>query len=75
MERPSKSEIAKAYKRAFANSELVLKDLEAVCYARHTTFVAGDSHATALHEGMRMVLLHIQNYLNVNPKDLEDTRG
>lgn len=71
MERPTKAEIAKAYKKAFLNSELVLKDLEACCYVNNSTYVAGDPYATALHEGMRMVYLHIQHYLKVDPKTLE----
>lgn len=75
MERTSKSEIAKAYKKAFLNNEVLLKDLEAVCYVNHTGYVPGDPHTTAFHEGMRAVYLHIQHYLKVDPKTLEESRG
>ena len=41
----------------------VLKDLEARCNWRVSSYVAGDANATAFEEGKRAVLLHIHNML------------
>ncbi len=76
MERPTRAEIAKSYKKMGGpGAEAALADLEAFCYEHMTTFVAGDPYATALNEGKRLVLKHIQFYKTVDPKTLEVTRG
>jgi len=41
----------------------VLKDLEARCNWRTSSYVAGDANATAFEEGKRMVILHIYNMM------------
>ena len=41
----------------------VLRDLEARCNWRSSSYVAGDANATAFEEGKRAVLLHIHNML------------
>mgnify|MGYP003110489223 CR=1 FL=1 len=45
------------------NGQKVLKDLEARCNWRATSYVAGDPNATAFEEGKRAVLLHIHNMM------------
>ena len=42
----------------------VLRDLEARCNWRTSSYVAGDANATAFEEGKRAVLLHIYNMMN-----------
>jgi hypothetical protein len=44
--------------------EKVLKDLEARCNWRASSYVAGDANATAFEEGKRAVILHIYNMMN-----------
>jgi len=41
----------------------VLKDLEARCNYRVSSFVKGDTHATAYEEGKRAVYLYMLNML------------
>ena len=41
----------------------VLKDLEARCNWRASSYVAGDANATAFEEGKRAVILHIHNMM------------
>ena len=51
------------YKQVFAteSGKKVLKDLEARCNFRNTTFIQNDSIGTAFEEGKRSVFLHILN--------------
>ena len=46
-----------------ASGEKVLKDLEARCNWRASSYVAGDANATAFEEGKRAVILHIHNMI------------
>jgi hypothetical protein len=41
----------------------VLRDLEARCNWRASSYVAGDANATAFEEGKRAVILHIHNMM------------
>jgi len=41
----------------------ILKDLEARCNWRASSYVAGDANATAFEEGKRAVILHIHNMM------------
>ena len=51
------------YKQVFAteSGKKVLKDLEARCNFRNTTFIQNDSIGTAFEEGKRSVFLDILN--------------
>ena len=51
------------YKQVFAteSGKKVLKDLDARCNFRNTTFIQNDSIGTAFEEGKRSVFLHILN--------------
>ena len=51
------------YKQVFAteSGKKVLKDLEARCNFRNTTFIQNDIIGTAFEEGKRSVFLHILN--------------
>ncbi len=53
------------YKSVFDtdNGQKILKDLEARCNWRSTSYVAGDPNATAFEEGKRAVLLHIHSMM------------
>ena len=55
------------YKQVFAteSGKKVLKDLEARCNFRNTTFIQNDSIGTAFEEGKRSVLFHILNISEV----------
>jgi|TARA_B100000073_G_scaffold339444_2_gene337847 hypothetical protein len=44
--------------------EQVLRDLEARCNWRASSYVAGDANATAFEEGKRAVILHIHNMMS-----------
>jgi hypothetical protein len=54
------------YKQTFDSDAgvKVLKDLEARCNWRASSYVAGDANATAFEEGKRAVILHIHNMMN-----------
>lgn len=45
------------------SGEKVLRDLEARCNWRVSSYVAGDAYATAFEEGKRAVILHIYNMM------------
>ena len=51
------------YKQVFAteSGKKVLKDLEARCNFRNTTFIQNDSIGTAFEEGKRSGFMHILN--------------
>ena len=53
----------------------VLNNLENVCFIHKTTFAKGDSYAMALHEGMRFVVVHINNMMNMNIEMLKKLAG
>ena len=53
----------------------VLKDLEARCNYRNTTYVQNDSNGTAFEEGKRTVYLHILNMLEEDTNERNRTTG
>jgi len=55
-------QITQSYKQIFdsENGKKVLQDLANRCSYNNTTFVEGDSHATAFEEGKRSVFLFIK---------------
>jgi len=58
--------------RRTKSQELVLANLAKYCHARTTTFVSGDSHATATLEGRRQVWVGlILFYLSLSDEDVE----
>lgn len=58
-------QLREMYRRTFdsESGEKILKDLEARCNYRASSYVAGDANATAFEEGKRAVILHIHNML------------
>jgi hypothetical protein len=56
---------AEAYRELFMSTlgDLVIGDLEKVCFSDQTTF-DDNPHKTAYNEGRRSVLLHIRNLLS-----------
>lgn len=62
----------KLYRDVFNTSagEKVLADLAIFCHQYTSTFVPGDSNATAHNEGMRRVYLRIHSYLNKDEKEI-----
>lgn len=62
-----------SYKRVFDSPDgrIVLAHLCKVNHVFTSTFVAGDSHQTALHEGQRRLVLSIMRQLNVDINQLE----
>lgn len=60
--------MAETYKRVFESEDgqIVLGDLARFGYMYSTTDVPGDSHASALAEGSRQVVLHIQRYCELD---------
>ena len=65
------------YKQVFAteSGKKVLKDLEARCNFRNTTFIQNDSIGTAFEEGKRTVYLHILNMLEEETNERNRTTG
>lgn len=61
-------QVAQLYKNVFDSeeAELVLEDLKNRCFAKVTSF-NGDAIQTCFNEGMRSVLLHIENQINLEP--------
>ena len=59
------------YLAAFGSEEgkRVLKDLEGMCYINKTTFSATRDR-TLLNEGMRFVVVHIKNIMDMDIKTL-----
>lgn len=59
------NERSQIYKNVFSTSEgkIFLEDLRNICYAKVSTAME-DSHRTYFNEGMRAVLLHIENQIN-----------
>lgn len=49
----------------------VLKHLARYCRAGETTFVAGDSHASAYGEGARTVFLWITKQMRATPEEID----
>ena len=58
-------QLREMYRRTFDSESgaKVIKDLEARCNYRASSYVAGDANATAFEEGKRAVILHIHNML------------
>lgn len=76
------SRLRKAYKAVFKNDEsgqLVLHDLLRYCHLFRTSYVAGDTHATAVKEGQRDVGLYLLRVLGYKESEaetmLEDSRN
>ena len=63
---PEIKKLREMYKDTFTNhaGEQVLRDLEARCNWRASSYVAGDANATAFEEGKRAVILHIYNMMS-----------
>lgn len=61
-----------AFRRLFQSpdGEVVLRTLVKEGFVSSTTFVAGDTHQTALNEGSRRMVLSILKYANVDPKQM-----
>ncbi len=66
-------QMKKDYLAAFSTEagKRVLTNLENICYINKTTFTKGDDLAMALHEGMRFVVVHIKNMMNMNIEQLK----
>lgn len=62
----------KVYKNVFntPSGEEVLRDLAKFCGQNSSTYVSGDSHASAYREGMRRVFLRIQNFIEMDEQDM-----
>jgi hypothetical protein len=68
-------EVAAAYKELFTSpaGQIVMAHLVAKFgFTNKTTFVPGDPHHTAVHEGQRSVLVYIGQQLAYNPEDEPD---
>ncbi len=61
-----------AYQRVFEtpDGQLVLRHLMKTGYVFETTFVAGDTHRTALNEGSRRMVLSIVKFVKRDHKEL-----
>ena len=57
------------------SGKTVVKDLEARCNYRNTTYVQNDSNGTAFEEGKRTVYLHILNMLEEDTNERNRTTG
>lgn len=53
------------------SGKAVLKDICNRAFLTKSTFVAGDSHVTALNEGSRRLALSIVRYANISSETLE----
>lgn len=62
-----------AYRHVFdgPDGELVLAHLAKVNFVFSSTFVQGDPHMTAMHEGQRRLVLSIMRQLNVDLSKLQ----
>jgi hypothetical protein len=58
-------QLREMYRQTFDSDSAskVLRDLEARCNWRSSSYVAGDANATAFEEGKRAVILHIYNMM------------
>jgi len=65
------------YSQVFSteSGKKVLKDLEARCNYRNTTYVQNDSNGTAFEEGKRTVYLHILNMLEEDTNERNRATG
>lgn len=63
-----KSQIVEAYRAVFENpqGELVLEHLAKQCHLFEPTFIAGDTHHSALREGERRVILSIMKMIGTD---------
>lgn len=59
-----------AYRRAFPDDGLVMRDLARLCHQQQTTFEPGDAVTMAFREGQRSVLLHIASMKGLKASDL-----
>ena len=72
---PNEEEVLKlqqAYSKTFKSPEgqIVLKDLQKVCF-KNTTTANESLIAMSSNEGMRMVLLHIETRMRINLKQVQ----
>lgn len=67
LEELNEEELAKLYDGVFGSPEgqLVFEDLRGRCFSYLST-VHEKSHMTHVNEGMRLVILHIENQINLN---------
>jgi len=58
-----------AYRQVFSTAVglTVLEDLQENGFIHTSTYVAGDPYGTAMNEGTRRLVVHIQNMLRVEP--------
>lgn len=65
-------ELPAAYRQVFntAAGRMVLEDLQDNGFIHTSTHVPGDDHATAMNEGTRRLVLHIENMLRVEPDQM-----
>lgn len=57
---PNSDDVFRQYQVMAEKCPLVLRDLERYCFGRESTHVAGDSHASAVNEGMRVAYLRVE---------------
>ena len=65
--------VRRMYRDVFAteSGKAVLKDICEKAFFSKSTFVAGDSHTTALNEGSRRLALSIVRFANISSETLE----
>jgi hypothetical protein len=66
-------QLQQEYIRTFRSEagKIVLKDLMRRFNVFRTTYVEGDRDAMLLNEGMRNVILHILEFINMTPAEIE----
>jgi len=67
-QKDKQKQLAIDYHTAFDtdSGKRVLEDLSSKCYENRNTYVPGDTHHTAYHEGMRCVILNIRKMLAID---------
>lgn len=61
-----------AYRQVFntAAGRTVLEDLQENSFIHTSTYMPGDPYGTAMNEGTRRLVVHIQNMLRVEPDQM-----
>lgn len=69
-----RDDLREKYKNVFDSNEgkIVLADLLNKCHVTHSSYVSGDSHATAFQEGERNVALIILDALHTGPDNFDE---